>query len=38
MEAAGNGASLNWQSVAQAADYIVYRDNNEIGQYVKLFI
>ena len=37
MEAAGNGASLNWQSVAQAADYIVYRDNNEIGTVRETF-
>ena len=37
MEAAGNGASLNWQSVAQAADYIVYRDNNEISTVRETF-
>ena len=37
MEPAGNGASLNWQSVPQAAEYIIYRDNNEIGTVKETF-
>ncbi len=37
IEAAGNGASLNWQSVTDASEYIVYRDNNEIGTVNETF-
>ncbi|MFL2983422.1 MAG: caspase family protein [Candidatus Neomarinimicrobiota bacterium] len=37
IEPAGNGASLNWQSIPNASEYIVYRDNNEIGTVTETF-
>ena len=37
MEAAGNGASLNWQAVSGAKEYLVYRDNNEVATVSETF-
>ena len=36
-EAAGNGASLNWQAIPGSSEYIVYRDNDEIGTVRETF-
>ena len=37
MEAAGNGASLNWQTLSGSTEYIVYRDNKEVGTVRETF-
>ncbi len=37
MEAAGNGASLNWQAISGAKEYLVYRDNNEVATVSETF-
>ena len=37
IEAAGNGASLNWQMIPGAVEYIIYRDNNEISTVRETF-
>ena len=36
-EAAGNGASLNWQAISGSTEYIVYRDNKDIGTVRETF-
>ena len=36
-EAAGNGASLNWQAISGSLEYIVYRDNKDIGTVRETF-
>ncbi|MFL3014450.1 MAG: SpaA isopeptide-forming pilin-related protein, partial [Candidatus Neomarinimicrobiota bacterium] len=36
-EAAGNGASLNWQAIPGSSEYIVYRNNDEIGTVRETF-
>ncbi len=37
IEAAGNGASLNWDPINSALEYIIYRDNNEIATVRETF-
>ena len=37
IEAAGNGASLNWDPINSALEYVIYRDNNEIATVRETF-
>ena len=36
-EAAGNGASIDWQGISGAAEYLVYRDNKEVATTSETF-
>ena len=36
-EAAGNGASIDWQGISGAAEYIVYRDNKDVATVSETF-
>ena len=36
-EAAGNGASIDWQGISGAAEYIVYRDNKDVATVGETF-